>query len=382
MRRALVLLLAAMSSAFSVHAAEALHVRFEADAFNRAVPASARGNAVFSPYAFEIGCVALSDAFGPIVKAQFAERLSVLTDLEQTYNPIVSRFRNFSATNGFSVLMARALCLPDRRMAQSSYRSEIQRLYATEVCQAKPKDGVESWFRAMLDGEMEDFALGDAPPQQNAYSYHEAVSVRFSWKEPFPTANTKDIAFHLADGGQRAVSAMRDLRMADIWEAKRFSMLRLPLADGGWFFALLPAEGLSVGDIRSEFNSAKVDDLLTVMDSVTVTGVSHGPAAVVIPKMDITTEVGLSDAFAYFRFPLKGFARMNPELRPATVSQRMRFRLDEQGLDPEPLVSKAEESQVRASADTKKFVLNRPFLFFVFHMPTGTIPVAGQFTGR
>jgi serine protease inhibitor len=157
--------------------------------------------------------------------------------------------------------------------------------------------------------------------------------------------------------------------------------MRLPLADQAWFYAMLPAEGVSVGDIRGELSSQTIDNLLSVMKSVTITGVSHDPVAVAVPKMDVTTELDLSGVYQYFKLPLKGFARMDSAMRPSAVRQRVRLRVDEQGLDPAPLDVKPESEVVRAVENTQRFILNRPFLFFVYHEPTGMIPVAGQFTG-
>ena len=116
-------------------------------------------------------------------------------------------------------------------------------------------------------------------------------------------------------------------------------------------------------------------------NTVTISGVSHGPVAVVVPKMDFTTELDLKGVFTYFKFPLNGFERMDRSMRPGAVRQRVRLRLDEQGLDPAPLMEKPADAVVHGDADTPRFILNRPFLFFVYHEPTGTIPVAGQFTG-
>jgi len=375
-------LLAALFAA-SCCAAEgtAVHARFGADAFNRAIAASARGNAVFSPYSFEIGCVALSDAFDPITKAHFAETIGVLSDFEGVYGPIMARIRGSSATNRFSVVTAKALCLPDVRMASVPYRRDLQKIFSIEVCPGIPSKGAECWLRSAMDGEMEDFDIPLGTVSRTAYAAYDLVSVRFSWLEPFATNDTRKIQFRREDGTSVTVDAMCDIRRADIWTNRRFSMIRLPLADDAWFFALRPAEGLSVADIRAEFSSEKVDDLLSVMKSVTISGVTHDPAVIAIPKMDITSELDLTGAFSYFKFPLKGFQRIDSSIRPAAVRQRVKFRLDEQGLDPEPLAEKPAESVIRADSDTRRFTLTSPFLFFVYHEPTGSIPVAGQFTG-
>lgn len=380
--RGVLLFCAAAFAATAFSADTMCHARFGADAFNRAVSASAKGTVVFSPLSFEIDSVALSDAFDPITKAHFAETIGVLSDFEGVYGQILRTLSDSAETNRFSFVSARAMCLPDMRMASVPYRRDIQRIFSAEVCPATPKDGAECWLRTMLNGDMEDFDIPLGAVSADRYAFYDLASVRFSWLEPFPTSNTRKIAFMTADGSRREVEAICDIRRADLWENRRFTMLRLPLADGAWFYALLPNGDLKLSDIRAELSSAKIDDLFTVMNSVTVTGVSHGPVAIVIPKMDVTSTLDLVGVFGYFRFPLKGFSRLDSGMRPALVKQRVRFRLDEQGLDEEPLVEKRPEDVIHADENTKRFVLNRPFLFFICHDPTGTMPLAGQFTGR
>ena len=381
----LAFLILAVSSLYAATAAErtVVHLRFGADAFNAAVPADSAESAVFSPYSFEIGCVALGEAFDSITKAHFSETIGVLSDTEEVFGEMMARMRLAAmSTNRFSVLTARALCLPDVRMASVPYRRELQGQFSVEVCSGSQLKGAECWLRAAMDGEMEDFDIPIGTVSSGTYAAYDLVSVRFSWQEPFPTGNTRKMRFHLADGSSREVDFLCDLRVADLWRNRRFSMLRLPLADSAWFYAFLPAEGLSLGEIRGELSSASVDSVLAVMKSVTISGISRNSVAIAMPKMDISTEIDLSGAFRHFRFPLKGFERMDGSMRPSAVRQRVRFRMDEQGLDPEPLASKNPESVVHADEKTQKFVLNRPFFFFIHHEPTGTIPVAGQFTGK
>jgi len=373
---------AALCAAHAFSADNKCHARFGADAFNRAISVAAKGTAVFSPLSFELDSVALSDAFDPITKSHFAETVGVLSDLEGTYGQILGRLRAGAESNRFSFVSARAICLPDVRMASVAYRRDVQSVFSVAICGAISKYGAESWLRSMLDGDMEDFDMPLGVVSADKYAFYDLASVKFSWQEPFPTANTRSIQFTLDDGSRCDVEAMCDLRVADVWENRRFSMIRLPLADGAWFYALVPNGDLNVGDIRSDISSVKMDNLLSVMDSVTITGVSHGPVAIALPKMDVTTTVDLTGVFGYFRFPLKGFSRMDSTIRPSQVKQCVRFRLDEQGLDAEPLVEKSEENVVHGDASTKRFILNRPFVFFVYHEPTGTVPVAGQFTGR
>lgn len=382
MRASLAMLCVAIATMSAFSAETTCHARFGADAFNRAVAVAAKGTTVFSPLSFEVDSVALSDAFDPITKAHFAEKIGVLSDFEAVYGQILGYLSESTASNKFYFVSARAMCLPDIRMASVPYRHDIQRLYSAEICPSTPKDGAQSWLRAMLNGDMEDFDIPIGGVGRGRYAFYDLASVKFSWQEPFPLSSTRKIAFTTADGKRTEVEAICDVRKADLWENRRFKMIRLPLADDAWFYAMMPNGDLTLSDIRAEFSSTKIDDIFAMINSVTVTGVYHGPVDVAIPKMDVTSTVDLVGVFGYFRFPLKGFARLDSNMRPVYAKQRVRFKLDEHGLYEGPLAEKRSEDVINSDENTKRFVLDKPFLFFIFHEPTGTMPLAGQFTGR
>jgi len=353
---------------------------FGLDGFNRSVSAATRGNAVFSPVSFELDCVIFSEAFDALIRAKIAETMGVLNGLEPIYQPIAKSLDE-ATDKKLSFLHARAFCVHDERKAHAAYRQWLQRTFSAEMFSSDFHYGANSWFRARMDGEMEDFSLPDASAPQEFYSYFDLVSVRSSWKEAFPTNNTREIKFTRSDGSSCAVRAMCDLRNADIWKKKNVTIMRLPLEGDAWFFAMLPAEGLSVRDIRGELSSVTLNDIVRGITSVTESGIAHGPAAIAIPTIDITSEVDLKTAFSYFNFPLSGMDRMEKSIRPKFIRQRVRYRLDECGLNP-MIAEKPTDQQTHASVDTLRFVLNRPFLFFIYHDPTATIPIVGQYTGQ
>jgi len=359
----------------------ATHSGFGLDAFNRAVSAATRGNAVFSPISFEIDSVIFSEACDALTRAKFAETMGVLNGLESVYQPLHAALE---MTDGkkMSFLHARAFCLPDERKTHPAYRQWMQKTFSAEAFTFDFRKGAECWFKARMDGEMEDFALPDNAASAGRYSFFDLVSFRCSWKEPFPTNNTRDIKFQLADGSTRVIPAMCDLRVADIWNQKNLTIMRLPMEDSAWFYAILPRQGLAVRDIRGELNSITIVNIVAGMRSITEDGVSHGPAAVVIPKIDILSESDLKMPFGYFRFPLSNMERIESGIQPKFMRQRVRLRIDEKGLDDTAVGNKSAEQIVKASSDTVRFVLNRPFLFFVIHENTSTMPVVGQFMGQ
>jgi len=353
---------------------------FGIDAFNRAVGASTRGNAVFSPVSFEFDSVVFSEAFGALTRARFAETMGVLNGLESVYRPLYDNLSQ--STGGISFVTARAFCLPDERKANRTYRQWMQTAFSAEAFTFAFKKGADCWFHARLDGDMEGFTLPNEAAIDGHYSYYDLVSIRTPWRQPFPTNGTRKVVFHLADGKTTSLEAMSDRRIVDSWKCKQYTILRLPMADNAWFFALLPDEGVGVRDIRGELNSNTLLNILAGFRSVTEASIVHSMSTVVIPKMDIETESDLKQPFGYFRLPLTDMERMEPNIKPKFLRQRVRYVLDERGVDAktndEPLV----DGYAYALSEAREFVLNRPFVFFVFHEPTVTVPVAGVFMGK
>lgn len=350
------------------------------DAFNRAVSAATRGNAVFSPVSFEIDSVIFSEAFGALIRAKFAETMGVLNGLEAVYLPLHQELTKQDERN-FSLLNARAFCLPDERKTHPAYRQWMQKTFSAEAFTFDFHKGAECWFRARMDGEMEDFHIPAKAAPPGYYSYYDLVSFRCHLENSFPTNNTREIKFKLPDGTECTLPAMCDTRPADIWKRKNSDILRLKLSNSVWFFAVLPHEGLSTRDIRGEISSGTIIDILVGIKSITEADVSHGVAEIAVPKIDITTETDLKLPFGYFHFPMTDMDRMEKSIQPRYIRQCVRFQLDEKGAD-EAAGEKTPEQVVVAGGGTTRFALDRPFLFFVYHEPTTTIPVVGQFMGR
>lgn len=354
---------------------------FGLDAFNRAVSASTSCNAVFSPISFEIDCVVMSEAFGALTRANFAEKMGVLNGLEQVYQPIYERLIA-GGEKGLSFLSARGFCLPDERKSHSAYRAWMQRTFGAEAFSQVFKEGAERWFQSRLEGDFDDFEIPFGAISEKGYSYYDLVSVNVAWAEPFPTNLTRSIDFALESETNTSVMAMCDMRLVDVWERNNLTVIRLPLVDSSWFYALLPKPGNRIRDIRGELSSKTLLDLVTGFKSLTESGISHGPAVIALPTMDITFQSNLAQPFTYFGFPVSGMERIDGTFTPREIKQWTRFKLAENGQSQQPLPEKTIDQTAAKSPDTKRLVFNRPFLFFVYHEPTSTIPIVGQYSGR
>lgn len=346
-------------------------VGFGADSFNRVIPPSYIKNAVFSPLSFEFDTVLFADASDVITRANVAETLGVLAELDSVYVPL-HKNKDF--------LCARAFCVPEPNKVSPVFRKQLQDNFDASVLKIFPTHGAEAWFKAKMDGEMEDFEIPSKVAIKDRFAYYDLVSTVFDFEAPFPTSNTRKLVFTTSSGEKKRLEMIVDARVADVWTTSRFSVLRLPMKGGNVFYAIKPEGEATLEDVRRAISSERIDILLTIMNSVTEQGVSHGPVAIAIPKMNITSSFDLSSVMRYFRIPSTKLHSVGENLASSSIVQRMRFKLDEHG-SSEALERKDPAEEIHVGKDGKRMLFNSPFIFFIYNQNSASLVVAGQYTG-
>jgi len=348
------------------------HCAIEAEVCCRCIPADCRSNVAFSPVSAEIDCIACAEALSTIARATVAEEMGVLSSFEEAYRPIIERFA--AATNGFAFCSARGFCLPQKCGTSVELCQLIRRAYGVEAMPSLAKRGIESWFRTSLNGAMEDFAISRDEMSETRYSFYDLVSVQAAWLEPFSTSAVRRLAFNAIDGSSVAMDFLCDVRQAESWRERNHDVLRLPLSDACSFYALLPREGVRLADVREALSAEKIDVFLTLRSGLAVNGQAKKGTLVVLPKFAIDCRTDLLPATRRFKIPMSSLAKLCDGLPAHRFQQRCAFRIEagEQG---------GAARDIRAEDVACRFVLNRPFLYFIYDDKTGTIPVMGQFTG-
>lgn len=303
-----------------------------------------KGTVLFSPYAFELDAALLSEGFDPIAKAGVAEFLGVLVGYDSVYFPMMARL-DAAATNGFSLVTAKGFVVPSFRAVTPDYRLQLQREYAAEVCSFRPNArGALAWFKAKMDGEMEDFELPEMNPNEERMVFCDLCSLTTAWAESAPAKVTR-------------------------YRAPRFTLLRLPLKDEACFYALLPNPGETLAELRGEFSFNRLSELLSVFNSVTEPRLKTVAAKVSLPALEVTSEIDLLPLFAAAKVPVKGFKSINSAYTPKAMIQRLRMRVAS--------VAGAEGGE-RAEGAEEVYSLERPFAFFICHEPTQAVVLMGE----
>jgi len=374
----------ALLSIFGLLAADLLAVRhavFETDLYNRVIPRSCQDSVVFSPLSSEIDLAVAAESLDTIARANVAEQMGVLVEFGSVYRPLLAHFSD--GTNGFSFTTARGFCLPDLRKTRPDYCVRIQQDYGTEVMPLQPDEGVRCWFRAAMDGQMEDFEVGPEVSKSDRYSFFDLVSVRAAWLEPFPTSGVRRLSFTTPERTTVALDFMTDIRVAETWEEREYDILKLPLRGGYSFYALLPKPGIELARVREDFSPMEIETLL----AMTGTGVAavgryrREPTVLVIPRLDLESHVDMTGALQSCRVPTSSLTYLAPDIAANRFEQRVRLVLREFGPGETPLGERPLAEQQKVAPGMRRLILNRPFLYFVLDNESSVIPVAGQFTG-
>lgn len=374
------LLVAALAFALAPSAFAVRHVAIGADAFNRAYPLSYAKNLAFSPYSFEIDCVLVAEALPTIPKADITERMGIYVDFASAYRALIAEVQ--TQTNGYACLAARGFCVPDITTAGAADRQHSAREYGCEVIRRDAPDGAEAWFRAMMEGRMENFRLTHRGVHTDKYSFYDLFALDAAFRDPFPTDNTRDILFHLASGTNVVpVTAMADVRVAETWERRAYTLLKIPLKGDASFYAILPHEKQDLASVRAELTSERAMALLAPSSRYEGEAPSRGPCAIVLPRLDVSSCLDMTGLFRHFRVPLTPLVHVAGNARQGEYLQYARFRLAENGAYETPLKEKPLDEVVPLTPNVKKLIFNRPFIFFVYHEKAGVILLVGQFTG-
>lgn len=355
------------------------HVVFETDIYNRMFPLECQQNVVFSPFAAEVDCAVAAETLETIPRANVVEAMGVLMELAGVYKPLLERYS--CRTNGLSFVNARGFCLPELRKSRMDCRQQLQRDYGAEVMPLYPAKGAECWFRAMMDGLMEDFKLPHDVAFSPRYSYYDLVCLTFEWKDPFPTSNIRKLKFDALDGSNVEVQYLSDVRIAETWDEREWMVLKLPLKDDCVFYALLPKGETTLARVREEFSSIEIESFITKTGEAPIGRYWKGPTVVVLPRLAIDCRVDFAEALQFFKVPVSRLSKLMDETPVAECVQQVCFRLLEHGPNEVPLVAKRPEDQVQITPESRRVILNRPFAYFVYDVRTQTIPVAGQYTG-
>jgi len=262
---------------------------------------------------------------------------------------------------------------------QNNYQSELE-----EVSFASDPEGsretINSWVSEQTNDKIPEL-LGDGTVNTNTVLVIvNAIYFLATWQDQFLAEHTAMDTFTVSEGDERQVEMMMREASFVVKTVSAFDdaqLLELPYLDGETsFFVLLPSEDSDLDSLEESFTVEEIQAAIE-MDETAV------KYRVKLPKFEMQQELnlrdllismGMRDAFGEMEADFSGISE-EAQLYISEVVQKTYIKVNEKGTEA-AAVSGVGISTTSAPMD---FFVNRPFMFFIMHKPSGTILFMGRY---
>jgi len=235
---------------------------------------------------------------------------------------------------------------------------------------------INDWVSDETEGRIEDLIPEGAIDSLTRLVLTNAVYFNAAWMYPFDEDATRDGPFYLLDGGEIRVPMMTQTESLGYAEGDGYQALELPY-DGGELsmVVLLPGSG-SFDEFEKSLDVGLVNGVIgdLVFQKVALT----------MPKFEFDSSFGLVDTLAGMGMPIAfstaaDFSGMtgNRELFIGDVVHKAFVSVDEAGTEAAAATAVIMELTA-APQPPLEVTVDRPFIFFIRDIETGTVLFAGR----
>jgi len=235
---------------------------------------------------------------------------------------------------------------------------------------------INKWASEQTEGRINDLLPPGAVDPLTRLVLTNAIYFKAQWEYEFAKTSTLDDDFYLLDGSKVTVPLMHQQRQFSYAEDNAYQAVRLPyLGNELGMVILLPREGKFTA-FENSLDAKKLNDIIAKMESREV--------RISLPKFKIESsfqlgstlsEMGMPDAFAPGTADFSGMTG-NKDLSIGAVIHKTFVSVDELGTEAAAVT--AITMVVSIPMDIVDFTVNRPFIFLIQDIKTGTILFIGR----
>jgi serpin B len=236
---------------------------------------------------------------------------------------------------------------------------------------------INDWVSDQTEGRIQDLIPPGVIDALTRLVLTNAIYFNAAWAEPFEKSQTTDLPFHLLNGGQVKVPMMRQTTEYGYAEGEGFQAVELPY-DGRELamVILLPEEG-RFEEFENSLDAGQVEVILG--------GLAYRQVALTMPRFRVESAFALADTLSAMGMPSAfkpdqaDFSGMDGarDLYIGDVLHKAFVSVDEAGT--EAAAATAVIMKLTAlPASPVQVVVDRPFIFLIRDLQTGTILFVGR----
>lgn len=352
------------------------------------------GNLFFSPYSISVALAMTYAGARGETKAQMASTMHF--DLPQdklhpAFNALNTELLKPSGEDGepgLTLNIANALWGQEGFGFSPEFLDTLAINYGAgmqAVDYAKPEQArqfINQWVEDQTQDKIKDLIPEGSINEMTRLVLTNAIYFKATWQHPFDENETSDKPFHMLDGSEIDIPMMHQTGSFEYFKGEGFEVVEL-FYEGNMFemLIILPEEG-SFTAFEQGLDAAK---LQTILDSF--------PTERVAPQVDLTmpkfkvessfglagtlAEMGMPDAFDVTRADLSGMTG-KPDLYITDVVHKAFVDVNEEGTEAAAATGVVVGLKSLPLEEPVKVMIDRPFLFLIRNVDTGTILFLGR----
>jgi serine protease inhibitor/Tfp pilus assembly protein PilF len=292
------------------------------------------------------------------------------------------------AKGGFELKIANALALgPTGGQVAPDYTADLVVNFGAQLLSDATLSSINQWVGERTDGRIR--TILDRLPAKFSLVLLNAVAMKAAWATPFDPGGTRDAAFTLASGRQAAVPMMHKEGDFAVLEAPGLRAVRLPYAD--------PMVGMVIiiADRADRFSGPQLgldpQDLEAVFSKLPDARPQRVQLA--LPRFTVSFGTDLVEVFKRLGMHRPFDARSAEFTRMARtagdrffidqIAHRVKIDVDELGTEAAAATAVVVAPGAGKQDPDKRplqFIVDRPFVFFVYDLRNGSVLFAGRVT--
>lgn len=243
------------------------------------------------------------------------------------------------------------------------------------------RKAINGWVAEETEDKIQDLIPQGAIDSLTRLVLANAIYFNGSWRFPFNENATEKAPFSLLDGSQVTVDMM-SLTGENLhyFQCENFQAVQLPYLSSDFVMTLFVPDSGAYQEFEEDLNLATINEILLAMSFVRVD--------LRMPKFDFESTIdtkaalkalGMSEAFDMEAADFSGISEPK-ELYITDVLHKATITVDEEGTESAAATAVIIGMKSAPSEEPISLVIDRPFLFFIQHIPTKTILFMGRVT--
>ncbi len=358
-------------------------------------------NLFFSPYSISLSLAMTYAGAGGETESQMAETLwfELAQDrLHPAFNSLDLSLASQSQDGeeaGFQLNIANSVWGQEEHGFLPDFLDTLALNYGGKVrdvdFRGSPEDArlrINDWVAKETAGRIEDLIPRDVIDRFTRLALANAVYFKAEWQSPFDERATSPAPFYALDGGEKRVETMRQTGYFGYDRGGGYQAVDLPYEGGAMSLTILLPDKGRFGEFESSLDAERLAEILEGLESTRV--------RLAMPRFELEASLGLADtldtmgmsnAFDDKRAEFQGMdgrsclADDDECLYISSVAHKAFVSVDEAGTEAAAATAVIIGITKAEPEEPINLIIDRPFIYLIRDMETGTVLFLGRVVG-